>query len=83
MESCPTVAIQGKPSEGNLSGVVIVNESDFDPATMTKVGEAQLKTEAAEKVAAEVQTKAEAKVLEEADPKNQPKVVAPWAAKSK
>jgi hypothetical protein len=34
--SCPTVAIQMEPSEGNPTGVVIVNESDFDEATMTK-----------------------------------------------
>lgn len=65
LESCSTVAIQGKPSEGNPSGVVIINESDFDAATMTKAGEI--------KVAAKVE------VAEEVTPVKVPKAVAPWA----
>lgn len=35
-ETCKTVAIKGEPSEGNPSGVVIINESDFDEGSMTK-----------------------------------------------
>lgn len=65
--SCPTVAIQCKPSESNPSGVVLINESDFDAATMTKAGEI--------KVAAKVE------VVEEVTPVKVPKAVAPWAAK--
>lgn len=31
---CATVAIKGEPTEGNPSGIVVINESDFDAATM-------------------------------------------------
>lgn len=33
--NCPTVQIQMEPSEDNPSGVVTINESDFDAETMT------------------------------------------------
>lgn len=70
--SCPTVAIQGESSEGNPSGVVIINESDFDPETMTKCKVPEPSEPAAPEPAAPV-----------VDPnaqKEPPKVVAPWAA---
>lgn len=34
--SCPTCVIQTEPSADNPSGKVVINESDFDEATMTK-----------------------------------------------
>lgn len=34
---CPTVQIQIEPSESNPSGVVVINESDYDPETMKLV----------------------------------------------
>ena len=33
--TCATVVVQGQPSEGNPSGQTVINESDFDAATMT------------------------------------------------
>lgn len=79
--ACATVAIQGQPCEGNPSGIVVINESDFDPATMTKVAESDLANEAAAK-AAEVDAAAEAAKLAEAaaNPEPPAKIVAPWAA---
>ena len=35
---CPTVQIQIAPSEANPSGVVVINEEDYDAGTMTLVG---------------------------------------------
>lgn len=68
-QTCETVQIQGEPSEGNPSGVVVINESDFDPATMTKHQEQGESPPDAEKVP-------------EADGvKKSTKVVAPWASK--
>lgn len=68
--SCPTVAIQGEPSEDNPSGIVVINESDFDAETMTKaeVLEAPVAPVAPEAPTAPVDTKTA-------------KNVAPWAAK--
>jgi hypothetical protein len=34
--SCPTCTIQTEPTEGNPTGKVLINESDFDEETMTK-----------------------------------------------
>ena len=62
--SCPTIQIQGQPSDGNPSGIVVINESDFDAETMT------LATPAPEAPAAPEATPA----------KSGKKVVAPWAA---
>ncbi len=64
---CATVAIKLQPSEGNPTGIVIINESDFDPTTMTKV---------TLEPSVVVETPAEPEV-----PTTPPKVVAPWAAK--
>lgn len=38
MSECPTVKIQMEPSAENPSGVVVINESDFDAATMVLDG---------------------------------------------
>ena len=35
-ESCATVAIQMEKTEDNPTGIVVINESDFDADTMTK-----------------------------------------------
>ena len=40
MSVCPTVKIRMEPSEGNPSGVVVINESDFDATTMVLDGAA-------------------------------------------
>ena len=68
-QTCPTVAIKGEPTEGNPSGIVVINESDFDEATMTKcdIPETPLETKEPEVPEVPVETVA--------------KVVAPWAAK--
>ena len=70
-QTCPTVAIQGEPSEGNPSGIVVINESDFDATTMTMCDA----PEPTEPVAPEGASGA----FDETT--NAPKVVAPWAAK--
>jgi hypothetical protein len=67
--SCPTVAIKGTPTDGNPSGVTIINESDFDAETMTKCD----MPEPTEPVVVDP-------VVVE-DDKEPAKVVAPWAAK--
>jgi hypothetical protein len=36
-ESCATVTIQLEKTEDNPTGLVVINESDFDAETMTKV----------------------------------------------
>lgn len=69
--SCPTVAIKGEPSEGNPSGIVVINESDFDATTMTKCD----LPEPVESVVVEVVPAATVEA------ETAPKVVAPWAAK--
>jgi len=35
---CKTLEIQTEPSPGNPSGVVLINESDFNPTIHTMVG---------------------------------------------
>jgi hypothetical protein len=67
--SCPTVAIQGEPSEGNPSGIVVINESDFDEATMTLCAIPEPTVETAPETAPQ------------GDLQEPAKVVAPWAAK--
>ena len=62
-ESCATVAIQLEKTEDNPTGVVVINESDFDAKTMTKVE-------------SEVGQPAEQQPPVESGEK---KVVAPWA----
>lgn len=70
-QTCPTVAIQGEPSEGNPSGIVVINELDFDATTMTKCDA----PEPVESVVVEVVPVATFGT------ETAPKVVAPWAAK--
>lgn len=70
-QTCPTVAIKGEPSEGNSSGIVVINESDFDAATMTMCE----MPEPVESVVVEVVPVATVEA------ETAPKVVAPWAAK--
>ena len=65
-QTCPTVAIQGEPSEGNPSGIVVIDESDFDATTMTKC---EMPAEPVVEVVPTEQTDATV-----------PKIVAPWAA---
>lgn len=67
--SCPTVTIKGEPSEGNPSGIVVINESDFNEATMVKVDAPETPV---------VETPVDP-VVEEV-PAAAAKVVAPWAA---
>lgn len=67
--SCPTVTIKCEPSEGNPSGVVVINESDFDETTMTKV-DVPTAEAVAEPVPETVASATEAA-----------KVVAPWKSK--
>lgn len=75
--SCPTIQIQGQPSDGNPSGIVVINESDFDAETMTLATPAP---EAPEAPAPEAPAP-EAPAAPEATPaKSGKKVVAPWAA---
>lgn len=35
--NCPTVEIQAKSTDDNPTGIVVINESDFDAETMTLV----------------------------------------------
>lgn len=71
--SCPTIQIQGQPSDGNPSGIVVINESDFDAATMVKVETSTNAVVEKPVEAAVVETKpvASGKAA---------KAVAPWAA---
>ena len=69
--TCPTVSIKVKPSEGNASGIVVINESDFDETTMTKHVEAEATVEA--KTETQIKTEVE---VQKTDPSA--KVVAPW-----
>ena len=68
---CSTVRIKTEPSEGNPSGIVVINESDFDAETMTKHEE----TEEAPKAPV-----APAPLAPEAPKAKGAKAVAPWAA---
>jgi hypothetical protein len=63
--SCPTVAIQLEITPENPTGIVLINESDFDAATMTKTVSADVIV--AETVEAPVEVA--------------PKIVAPWTVK--
>lgn len=72
--TCQTVAIQCKPSEGNPSGIVVINAEDFDADTMTKA-EAPQEPEAPKGQEVPV-TNSGAPVVNPTA-----KVVAPWAAK--
>ena len=65
--SCPTVSVQGKQTPENPTGIVVINESDFDAETMTLAPEPEPKTE--EPVV----------VVEE--PAKSTKTVAPWKSK--
>ncbi len=67
-QTCETVQIQCEPCEGNPLGFVVINESDFDPETMTK-------HQAQEDSSSDVE-----KVLEAGSVKESAKVVAPWAS---
>lgn len=84
---CPTVTIQTEPSDGNPTGHVVINASDYNAETMTLVNpeEAPKAPEAppAPPEAPVAQTTTAppappAPVVAETTP---PKVVAPWAAK--
>lgn len=73
--SCPTVAIHGEPSEGNPSGVVVINESDFNAETMTKIDMPKLTKPVATNPVVDVNAGASDNV-----DKEPPKIVAPWKA---
>lgn len=68
-QSCATVAIQLKKTEDNPTGIVVINESDFDPDTMIKAEPAN--PSLAPAVPVEPPPPAET---------GEKKVVAPWAA---
>lgn len=78
--SCPTVAIKVDACEGNPDGVVVINECDFDEATMTKYeepepdGSQQPAPTVLDPIVPPVQPVATTTVAE-------PTVIAPWAAK--
>lgn len=66
-ESCATVTIQLEKTEANPTGLVVINESDYDAETMTKV---------------EPQAEQQPASTEQQPPANnggEKKVVAPWA----
>lgn len=67
-ESCATVAIQLEKTEDNPTGIVVINESDFDAETMTKADMPD-------------QASAPATPTEQQPPAEtgEKKVVAPWA----
>ena len=46
---CPTVEIQTEVRDNNPTGVIVINESDFDPETMILVG-AEVKPSTAKSV---------------------------------
>ena len=66
-ESCATVTIQLEKTEANPTGLVVINESDYDAETMTKV-EPQAE-----------QQPASTEQQPSADNGGEKKVVAPWA----
>lgn len=68
-ESCATVAIQLEPSADNPTGIVVINASDFDEATMTKAA-------TPEQQAPQNQQTEQTPAPEGGEKK----VVAPWAA---
>lgn len=47
MECCPTIAIQTELSEGNPTGIVMINKSDYDanPSAYTLVTPDEVKAE--------------------------------------
>ena len=66
-ESCATVTIQLEKTEANPTGLVVINESDYDAETMTKV---------------EPQAEQQPASTEQQPPTDnggEKKVVAPWA----
>lgn len=67
-ESCATVTIQLEKTEANPTGLVVINESDFDADTMTKADVPE-------------QAPAPATTDEQQPPAEtgEKKVVAPWA----
>ena len=67
--ACQTVAIATEPTPQNPTGIIVINESDFDASTMTlaTVEEPVVLTEVKPPVEPPVDTGG--------------KVVAPWAAK--
>ncbi len=78
--TCPTVQIQSEPSEGNPSGIVVINECDFDAetmvlATVSEEDEAPVETKTPEAPKAPVEVAPAPKATGKAG-----KVVAPWAA---
>jgi hypothetical protein len=66
-QSCPTVTIQVEKTEDNPTGLVVINESDYNPETMTKVDPVP-----------EQQQPASTEQQPPAD-NGEKKVVAPWA----
>lgn len=74
IDSCPTIEIQCEPSEENPSGIVVINEIDFDKATMKKVVSSN-------KPEPQVPPVKAPPVEVPAEPSATPKAVAPWAAK--
>jgi hypothetical protein len=69
-QTCETVAIQGEKSEGNPTGIIVVNKSDYDLETMTL----------AEPVQAQQEPIVPPAPVEQEKPLATAKVVAPWAA---
>lgn len=74
-ESCATVAIQLEKTEDNPTGIVVINESDFDAETMTKV-EPQAEHQPA---STEQQPPADNGEQQPPVETGEKKVVAPWA----
>ena len=76
-DNCATKTICVEPTDGNPSGTVVINEEDFDPATMQEYGveQPQLQLQAATAAKPAKAPKATAPVEATAAP------VAPWAAK--
>jgi hypothetical protein len=66
-ESCATVTIQMEKTEDNPTGLVVINESDYNPETMVKVDPVP-----------EQQQPASTEQQPPADNGGEKKVVAPW-----
>lgn len=79
---CPTVQIQLAPSADNPTGVVIINESDYDAATMQLVGgEPPAPPAPIETQQLQALTTSDVKVLNTAEVAALSVVAPPWANK--
>ena len=79
-QSCKTVTILTEQSKENPSGHVIINESDFNPETMT-LADDEAPAEEDPKVPANAEAVNQPVVPPVEASKEAAKVVAPWAAK--